>query len=281
MIKSNMQPKHIALAADDLCGNGALGRYIILTGSDGRARQIGEHLESLHIKPHPRQHNCYLGTLKQGACSLDVAVMSTGMGGSSADIIITELMLLGGSRFLRIGTAGSLCPSQVCPGDLVIASGAVRDDKASWDYIYKEYPAIASMECVRACQDAVQQLPPAAFKIHTGIVHSKSSFYARQYGFSLREDNHSYMNTLKQAGVLASEMECAQLFILSSLHTAFRATSHSPYPAIQSGAILAVIGTDTDFDKDKQLIEQTQEHAIALGLSSLIQMKIQDENAKR
>ena len=268
-----MPPIHIGLIADDLKGNESLGRYIILTGSDARARIISEYFESLQIKPHPRQHNCYLGILKEGRKSLDVAVISTGMGGSSADIIITELMLLGGSRFLRIGTAGSLLPNQVCSGDLVIATGAVRDDKASWDYIYKEYPAIASLEFVQACQEASRAMSSTAFKVHTGIVHSKSSLFAREFGFSFIDDNSSYMRTLKRAGVLVSEMECAQLFILSSLHTAFRRSSNSHYPSILSGAILAVIGTDTEYDKDKLMIQKTEEYAIELGLKSLFKLK--------
>ncbi|RUR20665.1 uridine phosphorylase [Legionella sp. km535] len=273
MIKSDMSPRHIGLVADDLKGNGSLGRYIILTGSDGRAKRISEHFESVQIKPHPRQHNCYLGVIKQDHRSLDVAVISTGMGGGSSDIIVTELMLLGGSRFLRVGTAGTLLPSQVRSGDLVIVTGAVRDDKASWDYIYKEYPAIASLEFVLASQEASKDMSSAAFNIHTGIVHSKSSLFAREFGFSLMDDNSSYMTTLKRAGVLASEMECAQLFILSSLHTAFRNASNSLYPPILSGAILAVIGDDTAFDKDEQLIEKTEDHAIELGLKSLFKLK--------
>ncbi|KTD44820.1 nucleoside phosphorylase [Legionella quateirensis] len=273
MIKSDTPPRHIGLVTDDLKGNGSVGRYIILTGSDGRAKRISEHFEFLQIKSHPRQHNCYLGIIKDGQRSLDVAAISTGMGGSSSDIIITELMLLGGSRFLRIGTAGTLLPNQVCSGDLVIATGAVRDDKASWDYIYREYPAIASLEFVLACQEASQEMSSTAFKVHSGIVHSKSSFFAREFGFSFIDDNSSYMMALKRAGVLVSEMECAQLFILSSLHTAFRHVSNSLYPAILSGAILAVIGNDIEFDPDELLIQKTEENAIELGLRSLFKLK--------
>lgn len=268
-----MPLRHIPLIADDMKGNGPLGRYIILTGSDARAKNISEYFGSLQIKPHPRQHNCYLGIIKEGQRSLDVAAISTGMGGSSADIIITELMLLGGSRFLRIGTAGSLLPNQVCSGDLIIATGAVRDDKASWDYICREYPAIASMEFVQASQEASSEMSSTAFNVHTGIVHSKSSLFAREFGFSFIDENTSYMKTLKRAGVLVSEMECAQLFILSSLHTAFRQLSNSFYPPILCGAILAVIGNDTGFDKDEQLIQDTERHAIELGLKSLFKLK--------
>lgn len=90
--------------------------------------------------------------MKRGREVIDVAVISTGMGCASADIIINELYLLGDKRFIRIGTAGSLQPTKIKVGDIVIPTAAVRDEDTSTNYIYREYPAIASLNIVNACK---------------------------------------------------------------------------------------------------------------------------------
>lgn len=268
-------PHHINATTMHLMGNAGLGRYIFLTGSDARAQQISEQFNDLEILYHPRHHNLYLGTLKKGQKKIDVATISTGMGGPSTDIIVNELILLGGRRFLRIGTAGSLQPRQVKVGDIVIATGAVRDDKASWDYVPREYPALASFDYLKAAEYARDVLPKT-IKLHSGIVHSKSSLFAREYHFSCLPDNEDYMHCLQKAGVLASEMECAQLFILSSLMNA-KLIKKALFPTISCGAILAIIGDKTAFSSQEKRINTVIEQCIMYGLAIVHELFKLDE----
>jgi len=261
-----IETQHINATIEDLQGNNGIGRYIFLTGSDERAKEISENFTETEARPHPRQHNLYLGKLTVGNQSIDVAAISSGIGGPSADIVINELILLGARRFLRIGTAGSMQPDRIHVGDLVIATAAVRDDKASWDYIYPEYPAIASMECLIATHRALAKTKATA---HFGIVHSKSSLYAREYHYSFMEENEHYMASMHLAGILATEMECAQLFTLSSLMSArlLRKSSHNI--AIASGCILAIVGDKTSFSSDKSKVRQATVNAINLGIETV------------
>ena len=253
--------QHINATSNDMQGNGEMGRYIFLTGSDGRARQISEYFINRQEKNHPRQHNLYLGQLTtEDGHKIDVASIATGMGGSSADIIINELVLLGAKRLLRVGTAGSLHTKQVMIGDLIVATGAVRDDKASWDYIYPEYPAMASFEYIHASRQAQVDFKDA--NLHFGIVHSKSSLFAREYQFSLLPDSRGYMDALRHAGVLATEMECAQFFTLAPVLSARMNYLFSGKTPIYCGAILAIIGDESGFAKDKQLIVEASQNAI-------------------
>lgn len=273
-----MAPQHIHAGPEDMAGNNGLDRYILLTGSDGRARAISEHFQNTRHIMHPRQHNFYLGQLESDAGLLDVAAIACGMGGGSADIIINELMMIGARRLLRIGTCGTIQPHHVHTGDIVFASGAVRDDKASWDYIYPEFPALASYEVIEAAKKALVKtaLP---VRCHVGIAHSKSSLFAREYRFSLlAEQNEQYMQAMRRAGVLVSEMECAQLFTLASLYSAhLRAEGQNEQ--VQAGAILATIGDETAFDNDKNKIAQCIEHSITLGLETIRQMAYVDRKA--
>lgn len=265
-----MQPYHINATREDLAGNQGRGRYILISGSDERANQIAQFFKNTTIQRHPRQHHLYLGTLTTEHGEIDVASISSGMGGSSMDIIVNELMMLGATRFLRVGTAGSLQPERIHCGDLVIATAAVRDDKASWDYIYPEYPALASFEYQIAALRAVKLLK-SKVKVHTGIVHSKSSLYAREMQVSFLEENKQYMLAMKKAGVLASEMECAQLFTLASLMSA---SSQS----IFCGAILAIVGDKTSFSLNDQVIKEANESAVALSLETTRQFSFIDRD---
>lgn len=270
-------PQHIHASSNDLCGNQGLGRYIFLTGSDSRAQQIAEQFDDLSVLTHPRQHNLYLGTISGAdastAKSIDVAAISTGMGGSSADIIINELIMLGARRLLRVGTAGSLQPGRIQVGDVVIATGAVRDDKASWDYIYKEYPALSSIEYLIATGRALST-NATNVRAHFGIVHSKSSLYAREFHLSLLQNNDQYMDAMQRAGVLASEMECAQLFILSSLLHATPEPENSP---ILCGCILAIIGDQTSFSSEIACVNKTVSKAISLSMDTIRQLALIDQ----
>jgi uridine phosphorylase len=257
--------QHMNACKEDMQGNGSIGRYIFLAGSDGRAREISELFINWQEKTHPRQHNLYLGQMltEQGQ-KIDVASISTGMGGASADIIINELVMLGAKRLLRVGTSGSLHPKQIHVGDIIVATGAVRDDKSSWDYIYPEYPAMASFEYIQAAREAKVEYKES--KVHFGVVHSKSSLFAREFQFSLLPDNRAYMDALRRAGVLATEMECAQFFTLAPILSSRMNYLFSNQTPIFSGAILAIIGDETGFSADKQCIMDANQRAIQFAM---------------
>jgi uridine phosphorylase len=261
--------QHINANEEDIRGNNGIGRYFFLTGSDGRAKQISELFLNRQEKLHPRQHNLYLGQLPNDDGQLmDVAAISTGMGGPSADIVINELVMLGARRLLRVGTSGSLHPEQVKIGDLIVATGAVRDDKASWDYIYPEYPAMASYEYISASKSINTAALMPERKVHFGVVHSKSSLFAREYQFSLLPDSQAYMDTLRRAGVLATEMECAQFFTLAPILSARMNCQFKDKSSVFCGAILAIIGDESGFASDKQQIVKACEAAIELAIAT-------------
>lgn len=278
---TEFKPQHINVSNADLQGNASKGRYIFLAGSDERARQISERFNQNRVKPHPRQHNFYLGSLPGLNGPIDAGAIATGMGGPSADIIINELVLLGARRLLRVGTAASLQSARVKIGDLVIATGAVRDDKSSWDYIYPEYPAVASLEFLIAAGKAWHKKKTSPSVAHFGLVHSKSSLFAREFNLAITQENRHYMDSMREAGVLATEMECAQLFTLSTLLSARDQHAHYPAPVepILSGAILAIIGDDkSSFSDNKEETSRVVTAAIELGLETMVEMQCIDKN---
>ncbi len=240
-------PHHINAKPEDFTGNNGIGRYILLPGSEGRAKLISEYFDNLKVNPHSRGHHLYTGTLNDHGVNIDVASISSGMGCPSMEIILHELFNLGARRFLRVGTAGSLQKNLIKIGDLVNAQASVRDESTTSDYVPLSIPAVASIEMIDAINQAAKKINVHS-QVHTGIVHCKSSFYAREfYAGPKAVENKAYMQLLIDHGVLASEMETAALFIQSQLyhHQLMLKGSGADFKVL-SGAILGIAAIPPD-----------------------------------
>lgn len=196
---------HIRLTEDQ----GA--KYAIIPGDPGRTELIAQYLdepEEIMFNREFRTFSGYLGGEK-------VLVTSTGIGAPSAAICIEELAHIGVDTFIRIGTCGGMQP-QVKPGDLVIASGAVRMDGTSKEYMPIEFPAVADIDVTVALRQAAANL---GLSSHTGVVQAKDSFYGQHdpdsmpAGYELKDKWQAWL----KGGCLASEMESGILFIVAAV----------------------------------------------------------------
>ncbi len=279
MKEESFIPHHMNITERDIEGNKGIGRYIILPGSDGRAREISRYFKNVEVKTHPRCHNFYLGEIEVNTKKVDVAVVASGMGAPSVDIIVNELYRLGTRRILRIGTSGSLQPEYIRTGAIVIATGAVRDEGTSTSYMPKEIPAMASFEFIEAALTATKEL--GTKNVFSGVVHTKDSLYAREFKEGpLREENTRYMQILKNSGILASEMECSLLFTLGNVFNTkliqkrlkeSKTALPKPADSFLTGAILAVVGDDSAFS-DPEEITKAEHRAITLGIETIKQL---------
>lgn len=68
-------------------------------------------------------------------------------------IAVEELRRIGVEAAIRIGSTGSYQP-YIGLGELILASGAVRNDGASKAYVPAEFPAVADPELLRCCMEA-------------------------------------------------------------------------------------------------------------------------------
>ena len=192
------------------CVKGDVGRYVLLPGDPGRCAAIAAHFDNpVHIGMN-REFNIYTGTL----LGEKVSVCSTGIGGPSAAIAMEELHNIGADTFIRVGTCGGI-HLDVQPGDVVVATGAIRYDHTSLEYAPMEFPAVADFDIAYALKTAGEEL---GYRIHTGVVQCKDSFY----GQHSPENSPVYYELLqkweswKRLGVKASEMESAALFVIAS-----------------------------------------------------------------
>ncbi|MGI5971243.1 MAG: uridine phosphorylase [Oscillospiraceae bacterium] len=192
------------------CGSGDVGRYCLLPGDPGRCEKIAAHFENAEFKAGNREFVTYTGSL----AGEKVSVTSTGIGGPSAAIAIEELAAAGADTFIRVGTCGGI-NMKVRSGDVVIATGAVRQDGTSREYAPLEYPAVADFGVVSALAAGADAL---GYTRHLGVVQSKDSFYGQHSPGRMPTSDFllSRWEAWKRLGVLASEMEAAALFVVAN-----------------------------------------------------------------
>lgn len=185
--------------------------YAILPGDPGRVEKIAKKLDNASFFNNNREYLTWIGELS----GKKVLVMSTGMGGPSTAIAVEELYQTGVRNFIRVGTCGGMSPD-VVGGDIVIASGAIRMEGTSKEYVPIEFPAVANLDITNALVEASKKL---SLKWHCGIVHCKDSFYGQHdpgrmpSGVELKNKWNAWI----KAGCLASEMESASLFVVSQI----------------------------------------------------------------
>jgi DeoD family purine-nucleoside phosphorylase len=143
-----------------------LARRVLLPGDPGRALLLAQALlEKPLMFNHHRGLWGYTGTAEDGE---PLTIQSTGMGGPSAAIVVSELADLGADRFIRVGTCGSLA-DDLRLGSLVIASEALAGDGTS--------RALGAGERVAPDARLVSALRAAARDAAHGPVLSTDVFY--------------------------------------------------------------------------------------------------------
>ncbi len=168
-----------------------LAERVLLPGDPGRALRLAQSLlEDPRMFNHERGLWGYTGTAADGG---PLTIQSSGMGGPSAAIVVTELAELGARRLVRVGTCGALDPSLEL-GALLIASGALAVDGASRGLGAGQRAAPHSALFAALCQ---------AGGASEALVASTDLFYGGDE------------EALRKAGAAAVEMESATLFTLA------------------------------------------------------------------
>ncbi len=204
MLKDHEKQYHIAATPDEI------GGYCLLPGDPARCEKIAAYLENPTYLHTNREYCLWGGTLE----GEKVTVCSTGIGGPSTAIAVEELAACGAHTMIRIGTCGGIA-LPVKAGELVIATGAVRQDGTSREYAPLEFPAVAEARVLRALMDAAEEL---GFSSHAGVVQSKDSFYGQHSPHRMPTETElkAKWEAWKRLGVLASEMEASTLFTVGA-----------------------------------------------------------------
>jgi len=192
---------------------GQIARYVLMPGDPARVGTIGSCWDSFDEVAYHREFRSIRG--KSGG--IDISACSHGVGGPSTDIALVELSNCGADTFVRVGSCAALQP-EMAPGDLIIATGALRLTGTVDAYVDKSYPAVASHEVVMALIEAAEEMGQT---YHLGLAASVDSFYAGEVNPMPGGFRQSHMETvlddLRRAKVANFEMEAATIFTLCQL----------------------------------------------------------------
>lgn len=229
MSNSKDQENKGGLLDDDLqyhvqLKKGDVSDFVIMPGDPGRVEFIAEHFDSATLVADNREYKTMTGKYK----GRSVSVTSTGIGCPSTAIAVEELANVGAKTFVRLGTSGAM-QEYTRVGEKIIATGAVRYEGTSVQYMPIEFPAVASHDMVSALITSAKN---ANLSHHIGIVQSKDSFYGQHNpeGMPIAAELLQKWDAWVKGGVLCSEMEAATLFVVGS------------FRKVRTGAVLLVAG---------------------------------------
>ena len=193
--------KHLHIMAKE----GQIAETVLLPGDPLRAKFIAENfLEDVVCYNEVRGMYGFTGTYK----GKRVSVQGTGMGLPSHSIYVNELIqFYGAKRLIRIGSAGS-CNDDVNVRDIVLAQSASTNsgiNKRRFKGL--DYAPTANFELLF---DAYNIGKTKGANIKVGNVLSSDLFYD--------DSEHLGLKTWADYGVLAVEMETAELYTLAAKH---------------------------------------------------------------
>ena len=228
---------------------GDVASRVLVMGDPARAADAAALLEDARQVGSNREYATYTGRFG----SQRVTVASHGVGASGAGVCFEELARAGARILIRTGTCGALT-DEIADGDLVVASGAVREEGLTPRLAPMSYPACAHHRIVAALEEAAER---ETVRAHTGVVLSTDLFYpSAAMGQS--------WEVWQKSGVLAVEMEASALFIVAALH------------GLVAGGIFTVDGNPTrsaqdmsEYDPYRPVVSEGKAKMLRLALSVL------------
>ncbi|MHA1978715.1 MAG: nucleoside phosphorylase [Candidatus Hodarchaeales archaeon] len=211
---------HINVSSEDI----EESKHLIICGDPGRVPRISSILKDPREISFNREYRINLGYINEHP----ILVSSCGIGAPSTAIGVEEFGMLGVNNIIRVGTSGILS-RKVKLGDIVSATGAIRDEGTSLEYVPSSFPAVAHPDVVFALREAAKHFL-LEDRFHEGVVHCKDAFYSETPELIPDFNAENKWKTWIKAGTLITEMESSTLFVLGTIR------------GWRTGAIMAAIG---------------------------------------
>jgi len=189
---------HIALAPGDI------GEYVLLPGDPARSDRVAKYLDNAEFVMNHREHRTFTGYYK----GVKISVTSTGMGCPSTAIAAEELINIGAKVLIRIGSSAAL-QDQVKIGDLMVSTGAMKNEGTSKFYVPQEFPAVPDFQFTNLLIQTANELTKGTeVKVFSGINATDDAFYG---------ETEEWIKKLIDLKLLNVEMEASALYTIAHL----------------------------------------------------------------
>lgn len=230
---------------------GEVNDIVLLPGDPGRVDLIARQCETANVVTENREYT----VVNAEYDGVAVTVCSTGIGCPSAAIAVEELHRVGATTLIRVGTTGAL-QRGIEIGDMVVATGAAKDEGTTKRYEEETIPAVPSYEVLRALVDAADA---RGEEIHVGPIVTDDAFYA---------ETEEYVSAWEDASLLAVEMEAAAILTLARRK------------GMHAGAICTVDGNlvegtqkgETDDEELPPKARDNVERMVRIGLDAAVRL---------
>jgi uridine phosphorylase len=197
-----------------LVSEGDLHEIALIPGDPGRVDRIAAQCENVEAVSENREYKVvnaeYDGT--------PLTICSTGIGCPSAAIAVEELHNVGVETVIRVGTTGAL-QADIEIGDMVVATGAAKEEGTSKRYESVAYPAVPDYGVLTELVDSAEANEgvvsdetdtaasgPSGATVHVGPIVSDDAFY---------NENPEFVEDWEAANLLCIEMEASAVFSLA------------------------------------------------------------------
>jgi len=222
----------------------------IVCGDPFRAEKIAARLEGARELAFAREYRTFVGRYE----GEEIAVVSHGVGSPGAAVCFEELAKAGVRTIIRVGTAGSLAPSQYPSGSLIVSTAAAREEGLTKQLVPPGFPAAADSEVAETLYRTALEL--GGGPVGKGITVTFDAFFS-----GVLELPHK---PYAAAGALAVEMEIAALYVIASLR------------GMRAGAIVALdgdaTGVDEDYNPHRDVVAQAVEREIEAALRTIAKL---------
>ncbi|WP_158055715.1 nucleoside phosphorylase [Halorussus halophilus] len=234
-----------------LVEEGDVNDIALIPGDPGRVDRIANLCDDSEVVAQNREYKVVNATYE----GTDLTICSTGIGCPSAAIAVEELSAVGVETVIRVGTTGAL-QSDIEIGDMIVATGAAKNEGTSKRYEAVEYPAVPDYGVLTSLVDSAEANDE---DIHVGPIASDDAFYA---------ETDEYVEDWEKANILSVEMEAAAVFSLTRRK------------GMRAGAICTVdgnlvAGTQKGETEDEELPEKAKnnvERAILITLDAVVEL---------
>lgn len=235
-----------------LVDDGELSDIALIPGDPGRVDRIADHCDEAETVAQNREYKVVNATY----ADRELTICSTGIGCPSAAIALEEMANVGVETFIRVGTTGAL-QSDIEIGDMIVATGAAKNEGTSKRYEAVDYPAVPDYDVLSSLVDSAETNNE---DVHVGPIASDDAYYA---------ETDEYVADWEAAGMLSVEMEAAAVFTLARRR------------GLRAGAICTVDGnlvegtqkgTDTDDDELPEKAKNNVGRAIDIALEATTEL---------
>ncbi|WP_435359422.1 nucleoside phosphorylase [Haloarchaeobius sp. DFWS5] len=236
-----------------LVDEGDVHDIALIPGDPGRVDRIAGHCDESEVVAENREYKVVNATYE----GVDLTICSTGIGCPSAAIAVEELSRVGVETFIRVGTTGAL-QEYVEIGDMVVATGAAKNEGTSKRYEAVEYPAVPDFDVMNALVAGAEANDE---DIHVGPIASDDAYYA---------ETDEYVNNWEKAGILSVEMEAATVFTLARR----KGLAAGAICTVDGNLVLGTQkGTDTEDDELPEKAKNNVGRAIDISLEAVRELK--------